>query len=153
MNPKINSTNYEWECFEFGDGYHRNCRNDVRGSGAVMHLNAHKILFCLHMSEKSSTFARKMCVQTHLGVLAHLARAQHWQCWGERFESAILHKIKSNMTRYSFSGHESFYCKSLWLKKGYDFLTEGQRWYENTTIGNIIYRENESYFWQYDSDL
>ena len=29
------------------------------------------------------------------------------------------------MTRYSFSGHESFYCKSLWLKKGYDFLTEG----------------------------
>lgn len=24
--------------------------------------------------------------------------------------------------RYSFSGHESFYCKSLWLKKGYDFI-------------------------------
>lgn len=24
--------------------------------------------------------------------------------------------------RYSFSGHESFHCKSLWLKKGYDFL-------------------------------
>jgi len=24
--------------------------------------------------------------------------------------------------RYSFSGHESFYCKSLWLKKGYDFV-------------------------------
>lgn len=28
------------------------------------------------------------------------------------------------MTRYSFSGHESFYCKSLWLKKG--FVTKGQ---------------------------
>ena len=28
--------------------------------------------------------------------------------------------------RYSFSGHESFYCKSLWLKKGYDFITEGR---------------------------
>lgn len=26
--------------------------------------------------------------------------------------------------RYSFSGHESFYCKSLWLKKGYDFISE-----------------------------
>lgn len=25
--------------------------------------------------------------------------------------------------RYSFSGHESFHCKSLWLKKGYDFLS------------------------------
>lgn len=28
------------------------------------------------------------------------------------------HKV----SRYSFSGHESFQCKSLWLKKGYDFL-------------------------------
>lgn len=26
------------------------------------------------------------------------------------------------MSRYSFSGHESFQCKSLWLKKGYDYL-------------------------------
>ncbi len=25
------------------------------------------------------------------GVLAHLARARHWQCRGERFESAMLH--------------------------------------------------------------
>jgi len=27
--------------------------------------------------------------------------------------------------RYSFSGHETFFCKSLWLKKGYDFLKDG----------------------------
>lgn len=27
--------------------------------------------------------------------------------------------------RYIFSGHESFYCKSLWLKKGYDFVKAG----------------------------
>lgn len=26
------------------------------------------------------------------------------------------------MSKYSFSGHESFQCKSLWLKKGYDYL-------------------------------
>lgn len=25
--------------------------------------------------------------------------------------------------RYTFSGHESFTCKSLWLKKGYDFIS------------------------------
>lgn len=31
-----------------------------------------------------------------------------------------------NKTRYSFSGHESFYCKSLWLKKGYDFISENK---------------------------
>ena len=28
-------------------------------------------------------------------------------------------------TRYTFSGHESFYCKSLWLKKGYDAISAG----------------------------
>lgn len=27
--------------------------------------------------------------------------------------------------RYSFSGHESFLCKALWLKKGYDFIYSG----------------------------
>lgn len=26
------------------------------------------------------------------------------------------------ITKYTFSGHESFTCKTLWLKKGYDFI-------------------------------
>lgn len=30
-----------------------------------------------------------------------------------------LTKMKN---KYTFSGHESFPCKSLWLKKGYDFV-------------------------------
>ncbi len=40
-----------------------------------------------------TTFAtQKPNGPTHTtGVLAHLARARHWQCRGERFESAILH--------------------------------------------------------------
>ena len=29
------------------------------------------------------------------------------------------------MGRYCFSGHESFICKAQWLKKGYDFVIEG----------------------------
>ena len=29
------------------------------------------------------------------------------------------------MARYTFSGHESFFCKSLWLKKGFDAVSEG----------------------------
>lgn len=29
------------------------------------------------------------------------------------------------MPRYSFSGHESFICKPLWLKKAYDAMNEG----------------------------
>lgn len=28
--------------------------------------------------------------------------------------------------QYTFSGHESFPCKTLWLKKGYDFITSNQ---------------------------
>lgn len=28
-------------------------------------------------------------------------------------------------TRYSFSGYESFHCRLLWLKKGYNFLNNG----------------------------
>jgi len=33
--------------------------------------------------------------------------------------------INPEATKYVFSGHESFPCKSLWLKKGYDFIKEG----------------------------
>ena len=31
----------------------------------------------------------------------------------------------NNVKKYTFSGHESFPCKSLWLKKGYDFIVSG----------------------------
>jgi hypothetical protein len=31
----------------------------------------------------------------------------------------------NKVKKYCFSGHESFPCKSLWLKKGYDFVTGG----------------------------
>lgn len=36
--------------------------------------------------------------------------------------------------RYSFSGHESFYCKSLWLKKGYDFISENKDFNAPNTV-------------------
>ena len=32
----------------------------------------------------------------------------------------------NNMSKYTFSGHESFPCKTLWLKKGYDFVKENK---------------------------
>lgn len=38
------------------------------------------------------------------------------------------------MAKYSFSGHESFYCKSLWLKKGYDFLAEGHSFLDDDAV-------------------
>lgn len=36
--------------------------------------------------------------------------------------------------RYSFSGHESFQCKSLWLKKGYDFLRAGGKFSDTNSV-------------------
>ena len=33
--------------------------------------------------------------------------------------------MQMNNHRYSFSGHESFFCKPLWLKKAYDAMKEG----------------------------
>ena len=33
---------------------------------------------------------------------------------------------KEIYSKYSFSGHESFPCKTLWLKKGYDFVVQGK---------------------------
>lgn len=38
------------------------------------------------------------------------------------------------LSRYSFSGHESFHCKSLWLKKGYDFLLSGGRFSDADSV-------------------
>jgi len=35
-------------------------------------------------------------------------------------------KMEQEKTKYTFSGHESFQCKSLWLKKGYDFMSQNK---------------------------
>ncbi len=42
------------------------------------------------------------------------------------FWTMISKKIQE-IERFSFSGHETFQCKSLWLKKGYDFIKEGKK--------------------------
>lgn len=34
----------------------------------------------------------------------------------------------------TFSGHESFHCKSLWLKKGYDFALAGKSFNDETAV-------------------
>lgn len=35
--------------------------------------------------------------------------------------------LVTNMSKLTFSGHESFTCRQFWLKKGYDFLEQGHR--------------------------
>jgi hypothetical protein len=36
--------------------------------------------------------------------------------------------------RLQFSGHETFACKQYWLKKGYDFIEEGNRFGDDTAV-------------------
>jgi Protein of unknown function (DUF4007) len=36
--------------------------------------------------------------------------------------------------RFSFSGHESFQCRSLWLKKGYDFVLKGKSFNDEDAV-------------------
>lgn len=38
------------------------------------------------------------------------------------------------MGRFCFSGHESFHCKSLWLKKGYDYLLSGNSFTDKDAV-------------------
>jgi hypothetical protein len=39
--------------------------------------------------------------------------------------------------RYCFSGHESFQCKSLWLKKGVDYLHDGNKFTDDDAVAKL----------------
>ena len=41
------------------------------------------------------------------------------------------------MQKLTFSGHESFHCRSLWLKKGYDFLLTDHRFSEASAVVDL----------------
>ncbi len=36
--------------------------------------------------------------------------------------------------KYTFSGHDSFQCRQLWLKKGYDFAAAGRSFAEESAV-------------------
>ena len=36
--------------------------------------------------------------------------------------------------KYTFSGHESFQCRHLWLKKGYDFINKGRKFSDDDAV-------------------
>ena len=44
----------------------------------------------------------------------------------------ILEKPKLN--KFSFSGHDSFQCRQLWLKKGYDYVLEGKNFNDEDAV-------------------
>ncbi|MER3374039.1 MAG: DUF4007 family protein [Allomuricauda sp.] len=40
----------------------------------------------------------------------------------------------TEITKYTFSGHDSFQCRQLWLKKGYDFVQEGKNFNDEDAV-------------------
>lgn len=45
--------------------------------------------------------------------------------------------MEVNNNKYTFSGHESFPCKTLWLKKGYDFIKAGKDFNAATAVVDL----------------
>lgn len=41
------------------------------------------------------------------------------------------------MAKYTFSGHETFYCRHYWLKKGFDFLREGNKFSDENAVTKL----------------
>lgn len=39
-----------------------------------------------------------------------------------------------NLEKFTFSGHDSFQCRQLWLKKGYDFVAEGNNFNQEDAV-------------------
>ena len=42
--------------------------------------------------------------------------------------------IEKEYNKFSFSGHDSFQCRQLWLKKGYDFVQEGKNFNDEDAV-------------------
>lgn len=40
----------------------------------------------------------------------------------------------TEITKYTFSGHDSFQCRQLWLKKGYDFVQDGKNFNDEDAV-------------------
>jgi hypothetical protein len=40
----------------------------------------------------------------------------------------------TEITKYTFSGHDSFQCRQLWLKKGYEYVQEGRNFNDEDAV-------------------
>jgi hypothetical protein len=40
----------------------------------------------------------------------------------------------TEIAKYTFSGHDSFQCRQLWLKKGYDYVQEGKSFHDEDAV-------------------
>jgi hypothetical protein len=58
--------------------------------------------------------------------------------------------------KYTFSGHESFQCRQLWLKKGYDFIQDNQSFNDEDAVVKLGVGKNmvsAIRFWMEDYNI
>lgn len=48
----------------------------------------------------------------------------------------------TEITKYTFSGHDSFQCRQLWLKKGYDYVQQGKNINDEDAVVKLGVRNN-----------
>ena len=46
-------------------------------------------------------------------------------------------ELNAPSKKATFSGHETFHCKGLWLKKGYDFVKEGHSFNDEDAVVSL----------------
>ncbi len=44
----------------------------------------------------------------------------------------------TEITKYTFSGHDFFQCRQLWLKKGYDYVQEGKNFNDEDAVVQLV---------------
>lgn len=58
--------------------------------------------------------------------------------------------LTNTYTKLTFSGHDTFHCRQLWLKKGYDFVKNGYKFTDNESVVILGVGKNmvsSIYFW------
>ena len=76
---------------------------------------------------------RALFYTSFYGALAQLARASHWQCEGQRFESAMLHHFYSTSVQ-SLTTINAFAILLIHTLLSYKYLITGRHKTENTII-------------------
>jgi len=51
--------------------------------------------------------------------------------------NSIMELYTDRVTKYIFSGHDSFQCRQFWLKKGYDFVSKGKSFNDDNAVVSL----------------
>lgn len=43
----------------------------------------------------------------------------------------------TDIVKFSFSGHDTFHCRQLWLKKGYDYVKGGKNFNDEDAVVHL----------------